>query len=365
MPRPTLPKCVERVATMNVLITQHSENDVWFHMCRMSSLLEMKGRGYWQQWNDFVNKMFNNNPYEKYTIQDWRFNRVNRITVERWREDWSEEEMEEFMLLTSISRDLDLCENAFEWSKTKPEFFDMKNDAERFKLHFITDEFKMYESVKYNNAFKKYKTDDAEYIAERNYFRNHEDSHISGNLPTQKTSAYAYEVDEKYRNNIIEAKKTCRYCIELARLQKDREEAEAEQIRKQEEDNKNWIKEQAEKRKQEEAQMRRPSRMHSCDDCDYHTTSLGQYDNHMESREHKAVENRKKWFCKDCGIQSRSTQEYEFHIRSKKHLKAVGELNEEEKETQVFECKACSYTTPYKQVYQTHMKSAKHLKNTT
>lgn len=365
MPRPTLPKCVERLTTMNVMITQHTESDLWSHMVRMNNLLEEKGDWFWEEWNNFVNDMFRSNRYMNYSVNDWRCHRVKRVKVEDWRDDWNDSTMEEYMNLMGITNDLDRCNKGFKWSETKDEFGDMQSKADKFYHHFNQDEFSMYESMKYREAERKYKTDDAEYIKERNAFRTHEDNHISGDLPTQKISAQSYETDAKYRNHIDEAKKVCKYCIDLARMKKEREEAEELYLMKMNEKNEAWQKQQAEKHKQEEAQMRRPSRMHSCDDCDYHTTSLGSYEDHMESREHKAVENRKKWYCKDCGIQSRSTQEYEFHVRSKKHLKAVGELDEEEKETQVFECKACKYSTPYKQVYQTHMKSAKHLKNTT
>lgn len=364
MPRPTLPKCVERLTTMNVMITQHTESDLWSHMCRMNTLLEEKGDWFWEEWDNFVNDMFRSNRYAKYTVNDWRFHRVKRVKAEDWREDWNDETSDEYMILMSITHDLERCNKAFDWRNTKEGFGDMESEAYKFNQHFKYDEFSMYESMKFRDAERKYKTDDAEYIKERSEFRHHEDGHISGDLPTQKISAQSYETDAKYRSHIDEAKKTCKYCIALAQAKKEREEAEELYLMKTKEEDERWQKEQAEKRKELEIQMRRPSRMHSCDDCDYHTTSMGSYSDHMESREHKAVENRKKWYCKDCGIQSRSTQEHEFHVRSKKHLKAVGELEEEEKETQVFECKACKYSTPYKQVYQTHMKSAKHLKNT-
>lgn len=361
MPRPTLPKCVERLATMNVMITNHTESDVWNHMCVMIKQLESKGGYYYDAWNDFVNGIFHENPYDKYSISDWRLNKVKRITNNMWRNDWTEADSEEFMKLMSICRDLTICDNGFSWSEKKEEFDDMKNQADKFWLHFDTKEFDYYEKFKFDNALKKYKTDDAEYIKERNEFRNHEDTHITGNLPTQKICAFAFNNDEKYRNSIIEKKKTCKYCIDLVRLAKERQEAEIEHERKAKEDSELWHKQQQEKRKEQEAINRRPSRMFSCEDCDYHTTSSNIFDEHIESREHEAIQNLKKWKCSTCNTQSRYLREHLIHIQSKKHLKLTGQL--EEDEVKHHECKACSYSTPHKQVYQTHCKSAKHLKN--
>lgn len=362
MPRPTLPKCVERLATMKVMITNHTESDLWNHMCGMMQKLEDKGSYYYDAWTEFVNDIFHNNPYDKYSLMDWRFHKVKRITDNMWRKDWTEDDNEEFMKLMSICRDLTICDNGFAWSETKEEFGDMKSQAEKFWVHFDTSEFKYYELFKYENAVKKYRTDDAEYIKERSQFRNHEDSHIIGDLPTQKISQFSFQTDEKYRNIVIEQKKTCKYCIGLEQMKKEREEAEAEHERKAKEDSDIWHKNQAEKRKQEEALKRRPSRMFSCEDCDYHTTSAHIFDDHMDSREHKTVENLKKWKCLTCNTQSRCAQEHLIHIQSKKHLKLTGEFQEEE--VKHYECKACSYSTPHKQVYQTHCKSNKHLKNT-
>jgi hypothetical protein len=346
---------------MNVLITQHTESDLWNHMCGMIQRLETKGDYYYDAWNTFVNDMFHDNPYDKYALMDWRFNKVKRITDRMWRKDWTDEDNEEFMKLMSICGDLSRCDKGFAWSETKDEFHDMKNDAEKFRIRFDPSEFNFYETIKYDNAYKKYKSDDAEYIKERSEFRKHEDSHIPGDMPTQKISAFCFETDEKYRNIVIEEKKTCKYCINIAHLKKEREEAEAEHERKAKEDSDRWHNQQAEKRKQEEALKRRPSRMFSCEDCDYHTTSAHIFDEHMESREHEAIENLKKWKCLTCNTQSRYLREHLIHIQSKKHLKLTGQLEEEE--VKHHECKACSYSTPHKQVYQTHCKSAKHLKN--
>jgi hypothetical protein len=361
MPRPTLPKCLERVSTMNVMITHHTESDVWNHMCAMMKQLESKGGDYYEAWSDFVNDIFHDNPYDKYSINDWRLNKVKRLTNATWRDDWTDADNDEFMKLMSICRDLTICDNGFGWSETKEEFGDMKNQAEKFWVHFDTNEFKYYEAFKYEKSLKKYKTDDAEYIKERSEYRNHEDTHITGNLPTQRIAAQSYETDAKCRSIVDEAKKTCKYCIELVRMKKEREEAEIEHERKAQEDSERWHKQQEEKRKQEEALRRRPSRMFNCDDCDYHTTNSHFFDDHMESREHKTIENLKKWKCSTCNVQSRCTQEHLIHTQSKKHLKLTGQFEEEE--VKHHECKACSYSTPYKQVYQTHCKSAKHLKN--
>jgi hypothetical protein len=361
MPRPTLPKCVERLATMNVMITHHTESDVWNHICSMIQKLESKGGYYYDSWSDFVNDIFHHNPYDRYSINDWRSHNIKRITKSMWRKDWTDDDNDEFMKLMSICRDLTICDNAFAWSETKEEFGDMKNQAEKFWVHFDTNEFDYYESFKFDNALKKYKTDDAEYIKERSAFRNHEDNHITGNLPTQKTCEFAFKTDEKYRNSVIEQRKTCKYCLDILRLAKEREQAEAEHERKAQEDSELWHKKQEEKRKEQEALKRRPSRMFNCDDCDYHTTNSDRFDEHIESREHKTIENLKKWKCSTCNVQSRCTQEHLIHTQSKKHLKLTGEFQEEE--VKHHECKACSYSTPYKQVYQTHCKSAKHLKN--
>jgi hypothetical protein len=353
------------MTTMNVMITHHTEEDLWAHMCRMETLLEKRGDYYSSAWSKFSGDVIFDNPYAKYSVMDWRLHKVKKITENKWREDWTAEELELFTTLLSINGDYELCDKAFDWSSNKAGFCSMKYEAEKFCLCFDKTDFKLYSDMRHDVAYKKYQTQDAEYINEKIMKNSHDESHISGDSPAQKLSAWAYENDAEYKTRIIEAKKTCKYCIEDTERKKRQEDYEIAYEIAMKEQNIKWAREQEEKRKQQEAQMRRPSRMHSCEDCDYHTTSIGAYDDHMDSREHKAVENRKKWFCKDCGIQSRSVSEHEFHIRSKKHLKAIGELEEEEKEIVKHECKSCSYSTPYKQVYQTHLKSAKHLKNTT
>lgn len=364
MPRPTLPKFLERMRTMNVLITQHGEDDLWANMCRMNTLLETQGNVYCEMWNEFINKMFHKNPYDKYSVNDWRGHRVKRIEESKWRDDWSENDADEYMKLLSVSIDLELCNRAFNWENTKNDYADMLHTANSFRSRFDTDEFKCYELFKYNDARKRYEKDDAEYIKEKHKRAYHDEHHITGDSPPQKFSAMLLQIDAEYRTRNTEERKTCEYCILIELRMKEREEAEQKHIAEMEEKNRLWREEKERQRKQEEAQMRRPSRMHSCDDCDYHTTNSSFYDDHIESREHKAVINRKNWFCKECGIQSRSMPEHEFHLKTRKHLKNCGEVSDDE-EVKTYECKACEYTTPYKHVYQTHCKSAKHLKRTT
>ena len=165
---------------------------------------------------------------------------------------------------------------------------------------------------------------------------------------------------------------TCVFCAENARLVKAAEDAAA--LKKRQEEYEAHAEEQA--RLEEEAweaieqekkvaaakelERRRstPVILHNCDLCKYHTTSLGYFTEHGESKEHKL----KLYFCKLCGVQSRNENEFTFHCSTVKHRTKGGEVAVEAPEKSC--CELCAYVCGSKLLWKQHCAGKKHLQKT-
>jgi hypothetical protein len=92
-----------------------------------------------------------------------------------------------------------------------------------------------------------------------------------------------------------------------------------------------------------------------CEDCGYKTTNKYRFDEHFNEPQHKRITQLKEWYCEPCLVQCQSRVKHEEHLVSAKHKKNIGELKKS-----IFTCEACEYTTNYKHHYDQHLSSKKH-----
>lgn len=353
MPRSTLPNVLSKMETMEVLITQTTEEEILEHMKKEVVGLEDSINMYKKHLNDLVNKYFYTNPYDKYDIQDWRNNRPIRKYKHdslRWLTEQGEDFMTGFFHMLKVINDVKRCVKAFpEWETT----FEDVMDIIPF-VSFDIDELIANESIRYFESKKKYETEDAEFLNERKLSFDHREFHVN----RQK-----YQTDDFTRNVLCNKKEpvywtTCKLCIMEEQRRKDLIEAEQNEIQRIEEDRIRWNEEQKQKRlkKKEEEKVE----TYICECCNYKTTNYDAYDRHLETKEHKVKQNHADWFCKCCNIQSRSKNEHDFHLKSNKHQKNVNGNSSDKPEMYI--CKCCEYETPRKDLYNRHLLSKTHIK---
>jgi hypothetical protein len=337
--------------TIQVTLTQTTEEMIWTHIEKQMVNLESTIEMFRRDLNALTDEYFHTNPYDKYTVRDWRNNRptqkykLNRL---RWLEDNGEEYAKEYFGMLDIINDIRICHRAFpEWNDRLCDIMQVIDFTK-----FDTDELVAYESIKYYQSKEKYEKEDAEFIKERRSLSDHREVHISREK---------FKTDEYSRNILCYGKEpaywtTCKWCIQYEQQQKDIKDCEAEQDRIIQEEMKRYEEEQRKKQKEIVE-----TEKYECKCCDYKTRNGDAYDRHMDSKEHKVKQNHADWFCKCCSTQSRSKNEHEFHLKSAKHQKNVnGEL---ESEIKMFRCECCDYDTPRKDYYKLHLTSKKHAKN--
>lgn len=349
MPRSTLPVITTKMRTIEVILTKTTEEAIWTHLEKQIVGLESTIEMFSRDLNALTDKYFHLNPFDKYSVQDWRDGRpkqkykLNRLL---WLEENGEEYMKEYFNMLDIMNDIRICSRAFpEWAERLHDIMEVVDFAK-----FDTDELVAYESIKYYEAKKRYEESDAEYITERKLANDHRDIHISREK---------YLMDDYSRNILCGGVEpaywtTCKWCIQHEQRLKDIKEAEAEEERRIQEDNKRYEAEQQQKRKAE----RQHRESYRCELCDLKWSNIDAYERHMESKEHRVKQNHADWFCKACNIQSRSNNEHEFHMKSAKHQKNV---NGGESKIITYKCECCEYETARKDLYSRHLLSNKHM----
>lgn len=354
MPRHTLPHLASKMRTMEVLITQTTEETIWKHLEKQMVGLEDKIEEFRKHLNDLTDMYFHTNPYDKYTKQDWREGRPkmkHKLDRMYWLTMNGEEYAKDYFDMLNVISDIRICSRAFpEWSERLSDIMEVIEF-----VRFDTDELVAYESIKYKEAQKRYEESDTEYIQERKEIFNHREFHIT----REKFLMDDFSRNVMYRGVEPEYWTTCKWCIEYEQRLKDIKEAEAEQERLIQEDNKRYEAE----LKKKQAEKIENTEWFICECCDYRTSNPDAYDRHLDKKEHKVKQNHADWFCKCCNIQSRSKNEHEFHLKSNKHQKNAGLLKEEEIEIKMFRCECCDYETPRKDYYKLHLSSKKHIKN--
>ena len=351
MPRHTLPQSVASLKTMEVFLTKTTEEQIWDNLEKQMVGLEEKIEEYYDTLNDLTKIYIYTNPYDKYSIQDWR-NQKPKLKYKydkmRWLSENGEQYLAEYLRIIDIKHDIRKCNRAF------PEWEEKLNQIIFYMDKYTpnTEELLYYETEKYQEAKKRYEEADAEYIKEHKKIFDHREFHITREK---------FKINDFSRNVICcgvepEYWTTCKWCVEDERRLKDIKEAEVEQDRIIQEDMKRYEAEQQKKR----AEKNKDIEYHICECCEYKTSNPDIYDRHLDSKEHKIKQNHTDWFCKCCNTQSRSKNEHEFHLKSSKHQKNMnGDLRGK---PDIFRCECCSYDTPRKDLYNRHLLSKSHIK---
>jgi hypothetical protein len=350
MPRATLPRCLLKMQTIDVCITKTTEECIWTHLQNVMVGLEHKLDKYGKILNDLTNLYFHTNPYDKYTIKDWRDDRPrlkHKFDKTLWLTEVSEEYLRDYYRLLDVIRDIRICVLAFpEWEQRLSDTLNVIDCSK-----FDTTELISYESMQYAKSKKKYQEEDAEYIAERQLLRSHRDGHLTREkfLTDEFWRVIAYE------NKEPEYWKTCKWCIQHEKMLQDVKDSEKEEERR----NQETMQKYEERMRQEQAERIANTHYYTCEMCDYRTTNIDSYESHLETKEHRVKQNHKDWFCESCNIQSRSKNEHEFHLKTTKHQQNAG-LVSEVKEATKYVCECCEYETSRKDLYNRHLSSKKH-----
>ena len=343
MPRPSLPHGLKRLETMNVLLTKTTEEEIWAHMTQNFPLYERK----MEEWIDAVDN--EKSSFDESTFAKWNwlkgkpklyFQKTPRPYLHEVVSQDYDDEHNHYRMLCYAS-DLHKCQRGLQWDKDgefHEEFNRMMSTVDylQLRLNCILDCLKEQEHYYF-------------YESQREHERK--------------------KIEHQTHQEII---LTCVFCVENARLKKAAEDAAAlkkrqeeyeahaeEQARLEEE---LWEKIEREKKdaaaKELERRRSTPVILHNCDLCKYHTTSLGYFTEHGESKEHKL----KMYFCKLCGVQSRNENEFTFHCSTVKHRTKGGDGPVEEPEK--FSCELCAYVCGSKLLWKQHCAGKKHLQKT-
>jgi hypothetical protein len=338
---------------MEVFLTKHTEEQIWNHIEKMMEGLEEKMDDYSSTLDTITTKYHNTNPYEKYTIKDWRDDRPrlkHRYDRSLWLTEVGEDYAEEFNNMMKIIHDVRLCMFVFpEWEER---FLHIGYLVDRTGV-YDTSELIRLEQDKYNISKKKWEKEDAEFIAERNIYKSHQ-----GHLNREQFQKDEFWRVVAYENKDPDYWTTCKWCIKYEQQQQEYKQAQMEEERILQESNRKYH----ERMRQEEAERIANIEYHTCDICDYRTSNIDAYDRHLDSKEHRVKQNHIDWFCESCNTQSRSKNEHEFHLKSTKHQARAG-LVPEFKQPTKHTCECCNYETLRKDHYNIHMASKKHITN--
>lgn len=372
MPRPSLPTELKRLQTIDVLLTQTTEEQLWSHFKSMFLIYETKMEN-WVQIVSEASQQFSleDNPFH-HRIRNWRRDtkpsrKYKDGLISSLIDNMDELELHHTMMNFYI--DLLRCNKSLKWDEDeeyRDDFGRMSSSAEFLKsrLRSELDNLADMENLCFNIAERQWKEEDAEWIANHNLEKAHKYHHSRQYyLDLIESDNGAKEWYARHGIPSTDYELVCKFCIQKRKEEEERDERlrlreiELEELR---------VREEAQKREAErkEAERRKaiPVIHYECDLCDYHTTNRGSYDYHMEGKEHQHKEKMTKLFCKGCGIQSRTQLEFEFHCATIKHKKILGEIEADPEE---FVCAPCEYKCGTKMLWKQHCGGKKHLNKTT
>jgi hypothetical protein len=343
MPRPTLPVEFKHMRTFEVVLTQHTLDEVkdkmndYIRNCTATIDLILAKK------ESFLTDFMDNNPYSG---RSWRKCGPDRITIVDWIGE-DEGIMQKCTFLRELYQDLKLMTKALKTNEYANELFEIERYFELSKNK--DEELMMWEAIQYAKAKAEWEKRDAEWIAERKLKSEHE-SH-----KTRKEWELLFQKDpdaKKWYSGVIpDTEDTCSLCIQ----QKEFKRRQAE-FEKNEEERMERLNAEYELSNKKERVVPREIKTYECEDCKFKCSSQYAYDDHIQSMEHKTV----KRFCKVCQFQCRNDVEYTAHLTSRKHKLATGE----EKESTEYICEPCGYTTAIKCNYATHCKTKGHIEKT-
>jgi len=359
MPRPTLASTLKNLRTIEVLLTQTTEEELWSHFCDSFKTFERNAQRYTLEIEDATRYVMSN-PYASCS---WRHGDPPREFENElaWIRGDLETEIKPFFYMRDFYTDLKICAKQLKWDADEEysqQCREMLWACEKSKEQFRSDmvDLQMFDKVMYNNSRKEWYGRNPEFVEQvklREDHRKHK---------TQEEWKIYFENDpdelQYYKDGIPKDDETCPLCIGQA-LQKKM--AKDSKERAEREDREDY--ERSKQRREEELRLAdepsspREVRNYECEDCDFHTTSRTAHDLHIISANHIAVKKQKTLYCEACKTQCRTAMELAMHNNTKKHKQA--EDGDDDKAGE-FCCEACEYTTKIKQRYETHLKSKKH-----
>jgi hypothetical protein len=377
MPRASLDSRLSRLSTFKVLLTKHTEEDLWNHF---TSNIEKYKQYYWETEATLTRALQDVRQSNPYTNRDaWRkFQRDCRKIPLRYEHTWwyyartedDESKSDLHFWFMRFVKDIEVCDLVFGWSNSKEEYNNLHYDLDRMRSDILQMEKEVVETDKdmYDTAYNTWKTEDAEWIADYRMRKNHGDH--KPRWEHQQRCLRDPEEKEWYDRMGGEPLhlKQCPLCLASPNHQrtleekKKLEEEEAEQERQDEERRKEAdriAREEERQKRLAEYKTRPPPTKYECEVCE--TTIYGDsaWDLHTNSKEHIQNEKHKSWYCETCKFQGRHKVEYTHHITTKKHLELTGERTT--RNTEAFACEPCGYSCYLKQHLDQHCKSKKHI----
>jgi hypothetical protein len=157
MPRASLPHYLAKMTTMEVFLTKTTEEQIWNHIEKQIEGLEEKIDGFKNDLEVLVESYYKGNPYDKYTIDDWRNQRPKsfyRGDKLKWIHDGGEEYAKSFFDMLDVFRDIRLCERAFpEWFERLTTFCMLLTEASLILMSWSCIE--TYDTQKARRSGKK------------------------------------------------------------------------------------------------------------------------------------------------------------------------------------------------------------------
>ena len=356
MPRPSLPASLKKMWTFQVVLTQTTEEELWQHFTD-------KFRDYENHRDYLINKiealgdeMNLNNPFSnqsfsksRRTLPSRKYNNLNGVAVEVFLEPNDETEWNRYLLISKLNNDLKRCGKELKWdenAKYSAQFLEWTALSEQtvWELETALSGLATTEECCYFFAKRQWEITHADEILQEKQNEIAKSRHL-GHVDVDPECSLCIFA-EKIRT--IQEKEALQRAI-----QEQQDAAEMLLMRQEEE--------RVERELEEERKlMEKEAAKHTCETCDYTTSSGSKFDVHLASKEHTARLRSKALYCQPCETQSRSQLEHENHCNSVKHKKKVGEIVEPTE----YLCDACKYTTPSKHLFKQHTNSKKHKKRT-
>jgi hypothetical protein len=366
MPRHTLDKWTYKLKTMDVCITQHTEDDVYDHMIKINERFEELYTKFKTIYDVIITDLndHDDNIYKNY---NWRLGEPSRFwlkNVDRWylidvSENDKEDVLNEFLLMYQIWADFMICDKySFEWQEEKPEWSDMVYNVSKMQnfMKHSFDTIKLYENISYNEQKANWQRIDNEWIQENNRKKDHK-HHLLITLPSPTNIGTQ---PEPYPTEPL--RDDCIYCRQHWEETKPRYELAVQIWLKNKKENEEWkhqaeledikmrkANEQKVKQYQEWSEKQEPI----CHDCKYEAKNESDLKRHNLSEEHI----KKSRYCEICSLQCRTDNDYSYHIETTKHKKNAGLIEK----VKIYKCNHCEYQTTIKCNYEKHIVSKDHI----
>ena len=341
MPRSTLPSALKKLETIDILLTQTTEEDVWGSLKMRYDIFMSRKEHFAKKISTYVGIFLDSNVYASVDL--------NKPIERSYRDNifaFTEQEQTEYQQMFSLKHDFELCKRVLDWNETKPEFEEMLWELQKFQLYASTSmsDVEALEDSAYRTICTKKKTIAMEKLNAEKVTNPHK-FHTSINdwniLFKENSDAWTWHggsEQTKYNESL-----QCLKCqeIEAKRVQFDKIVEDIQEIKQD-------IKDALQEHKEATAIVE-----YTCEDCDFKTHVKYLHTGHMHSTEHKRIQKLKEWFCEKCNSQSRTQVEWDNHIQTNKHL------NKNDSTDHV--CEKCNYSTKLKHLFTQHCATKKHL----